>query len=60
MGLGRWICDSSSYNDNNNDYDNNNNDYYKYNYPDYDDINDSNYFAHIHHCTEYYVSIEVR
>jgi hypothetical protein len=27
MGLGRWVCDSASHN-NNNDY--------KYNYPDYD------------------------
>jgi hypothetical protein len=65
MGLGRWVCDSSSDNDNDNDnnnydydYDNNNND--KYNHPDYDDINDSNYFAHNQHCAKHYRSIEVR
>ena len=58
MGLGRWVCDSASHNNNN-----------KYNYPDYDDIDfhyidfhyvDINDIVLNQHCAKHYRSIEVR
>jgi hypothetical protein len=60
LGLGRWVCDSSSHDDNHDDYNDDDNNNNKYNYPDYNNINDSNYIAHNQHCAKHYRSIELR